>query len=481
VAITEGSPHVLAELDYGTFQGAYSQEFNISYWQKIPWAAPPTGQNRFRGPQPPAVLAADQPYNSSQTFDMCPQRATDGSEDCLYLGVYSRPWTPEQPLKPVVVVFYGGGFAGGSASFVLPPPGFPLSGGTPPTNMLFGYPTLNVSSASDFLLVYANYRTNSLGFLPGKEIAQDPLSDLNPGLLDQEAVLKWTKKNIAQFGGNPEDVAIWGQSAGAGSVLAQTIARGGEQKLFNRAMANSPFWPKIYHYDSPKAQLQYDELASLTDCSGPDSLTCLKQVDLQKLRDATQTILNMNKYTTSYFTWAPVIDGEFLREPLSTATAAGRVNTKVAFAMHNSHEGESFIPPGLKSPETTGSPAFNSSDASFEQWVRGFLPEFEDCEIEAIKRHYPAQGTTDTIDFSDNWVRAGLIYRDVTLTCPAYWFVNAAPEGGWIGEYSKYPSLHASDTYWVWQSVSDDYLQLSKLMRSVESNQRDTTSSAVLV
>ena len=62
-----------ADLDYGTFVGAYSQQYNISYWQKIPFAAPPVGQNRFRGPQPPAPIT-DGPYNSSQTFDMCPQR-----------------------------------------------------------------------------------------------------------------------------------------------------------------------------------------------------------------------------------------------------------------------------------------------------------------------------------------------------------------------------------------------------------------------
>jgi len=315
--------------------------------------------------------------------------------------------------------------------------------------MLFGYPTLNVSASSDMVLVYANYRTNSFGFLPGKEIAQDPYSDLNPGLLDQEAVLKWTQKNIAQFGGNPEDVAIWGQSAGGGSVLAQTIARGGQQKLFNRAMANSPFWPKTYQYDSPEAQLQYDTLVSFTGCAGPDSLACLKNVDVQTIRDATEKIGGVNKYTTSYFTWAPVIDGEFLLEPLSKATAAGRVNTKVAFAMHNTHEGESFLPPGLRSTTNTGSPPFNSSEASFDKWLRGFMPEFRECEIEAVKRHYPAQGTTETVTYDSTWVRAGLIYRDVTLTCPAYWFVTAAPDGGWLGEYSRTPSLHASDTFWV--------------------------------
>ncbi|KAH6675283.1 carboxylesterase [Plectosphaerella plurivora] len=452
--VAAGSPpDLLARLDYGSFQGAYSEEFNISYWQKIPWAAPPIGENRFRGPQPPVALPLDEPYNSSQTFDMCPQRTVNGSEDCLYLGLYSRPWTRDQPLKPVIVVFYGGGFAQGSASFVLPPSGFPFNGLTPPSDMIFGYPTLNVSSASDMLLVYANYRTNSLGFLPGKEIAQDPHSDLNPGLLDQEAVLKWTKKNIAQFGGDPDDVGIWGQSAGGGSVIAQTIARGGQQKLFTRAMANSPFWPKTYRFDSPEAQAQYDRFASLTGCSGPDSLACLKQVDIQKIRDATQVILNANKYAASYFNWAPVIDGDFLQETLSEATAAGKLNTRVAFAMHNTHEGESFLPSGLRSATNTGSPAFNSSEASFDKWLRGFLPEFSECEIAAVKRHYPAKGVTETISYDTTWVRAGLIFRDTTLSCPAFWLVNAAPDGGYIGEYSKEPSLHASDTFW-WNRIN---------------------------
>lgn len=115
-------PTLVAELDYGTFEGAYSGAYNLTYWGKIPFAAPPTHQNRFRGPQPPVQLN-NGTYNSTQTFDMCPQRTVNGSEDCLYLGLYSRPWTTEQPLRPVVVVFYGGGFIQGSASFTLPPAG----------------------------------------------------------------------------------------------------------------------------------------------------------------------------------------------------------------------------------------------------------------------------------------------------------------------------------------------------------------------
>lgn len=74
---------LVATLDYGTFRGAYSKTYNISYWQKIPFAAPPVGQNRFRGPQPPFPLT-NGTYDSTQPFDMCPQRT-------VYLPVFRRP------------------------------------------------------------------------------------------------------------------------------------------------------------------------------------------------------------------------------------------------------------------------------------------------------------------------------------------------------------------------------------------------------
>lgn len=172
---------LIAALDYGTFQGAYSPAYNLSYWQKIPFAQPPVGALRFRGPQPPLPLdppnaTATTVYNSTQTFDVCPQKTTSGSEDCLYLGLFARPWAAGAALRPVLVVFYGGAYIQGGASFSVPPAGFPV---------------LNVSAAADVVMVYANYRTNAFGFLPGREVAADREgSDLNPGLLDQDAAIR---------------------------------------------------------------------------------------------------------------------------------------------------------------------------------------------------------------------------------------------------------------------------------------------------
>ncbi|KAG9821847.1 carboxylesterase, partial [Aureobasidium melanogenum] len=368
---------------------------------------------------------------------MCPQRTVNGSEDCLYLGLYSKPWTNGQPLRPVVVVFYGGGFIQGSAYFSMPPS---------------GYPVLNVSSSNDLVFVYPNYRVNAFGLLPGREIAADPLSDLNPGLLDQHAALEWTHKYISAFGGDPKNVTIWGQSAGGGSVVAQVIAQNGRTNppLFSKALASSPFWPKTYKYNAPQAQALYDSLASLTGCSGPDSLQCLKTVDVQTIRDASLTISGFHTYNTSSYTWSPVIDGTFLTLPLSSATANGHMNIDYGFGMYNLHEGENFIPPGFQHAVDSGSPPFNSSVQSLIAWLKGYLPGLSDRDRSRVLSLYPAQGSAEGLpNYNTTYVRAGLIFRDTVLACPAYWMAGAAHKKSYLGEYTISPAKHASDTiYW---------------------------------
>ncbi|RAH70447.1 putative carboxylesterase [Aspergillus aculeatinus CBS 121060] len=432
----------LVTLGYGIFQGSYDATYNLSYFRKIPFAAPPTGENRFRAPQPPLSIT-NGTYDSNQAFDMCPQRTVNGSEDCLYLGLYSRPWEVSAN-RPVLVVFYGGAFIQGSASFTLPPS---------------AYPTLNVSTLNDYIVIYPNYRTNAFGFLPGQAIKDSSTSDLNPGLLDQQYVLKWVQKNIHHFGGNPNNVTIWGQSAGAGSVVAQVLAngRGKQPKLFSKALASSPFWPKTYAYNAPQAEAIYSQLVNLTGCGNStvkDSLRCLKAVDVQTIRDASLVIDASHTYTTSSYTWAPVIDGEFLIDTLSEATARGTLPTDFIWGMYNSHEGENFVPAGLGSTTTT-STGFNSSLASFQSWVSGFVPGLTSHEISLLEsQYYPPVGSTETIDdYNTTLVRAGLIYRDLVLACPAYWVASAAGTNGYLGEYTISPAKHGSDTEW-WNQVN---------------------------
>ncbi|KAJ5933596.1 hypothetical protein N7454_005925 [Penicillium verhagenii] len=444
VATASAFDDPLVNLSYGSFQGYYDTFYNLSYFRKIPFAAPPTGQNRFRAPQPPLKIN-ESVYDTDQTFDMCPQRTLNGSEDCLYLGLFSRPWDPSQDGKrPVLVVFYGGAFIEGDAAFGMPPD---------------SYPVLNVSTLNDYVVIYPNYRLNAFGFLPGKAIKESSTSDLNPGLLDQQYVLKWVQSHIDQFGGNPNNVSIWGQSAGGGSVVAQVLANGrnGNPKLFSKAIASSPFWPKSYAYDAPQAESIYNQLANLTGCAGYkhdyETLACLKSVDVQAIRNANLIIDDDSTYTTSSYTWAPVIDGEFLADTLTEAVNKGDLHTEFVWGMYNTHEGQNFIPSGLADADLTG--GYNSSAESFHQWLSGFLPGLSKKQIEAVENtYYPVDGSSETItQYNTTYIRAGLIYRDVVLSCPAYWVASAAPGKGYVGEYSISPATHGSDAIY-WDSVN---------------------------
>lgn len=123
--------------------------------------------------------------------------------------------------------------------------------------------------------------------------------------------------------------------------------------------------------------------------------------------------------------------------------------------MYNTHEGENFIPPGLANANDTGTPPFNSSLASFDKWLAGYLPDFSAADLAQVKRHYPELGSTETItSYNDTYTRAGLIFRDSVLACPSYWLAGAAPKGSYLGEYSISPAKHGSDTEWVSDSPS---------------------------
>lgn len=186
----------------------------------------------------------------------------------------------------------------------------------------------------------------------------------------------------------------------------------------------------------------------------------MKNVDVQVIRDASLAISADHTYTTTSYTWAPVIDDKFLLSTLTEATTTPHhrshaIKTDHILATYNTHEGEDFIPPGLayKDPTTTNSTndGFNSSTASFHSWLSGFLPDLPPAEIHELEtRFYPPNGHTETLDlYKSTFVRAGLVYRDVVLACPAYWLAGSAREEGYLAEYTIEPARHASDTVYV--------------------------------
>lgn len=119
------------------------------------------------------------------------------------------------------------------------------------------------------------------------------------------------------------------------------------------------------------------------------------------------------------------------------------------WGMYNLHEGENFIPPGFQNATNTGSPPFNSSLASFEGWLDGYLPGLSAQDLREVNELYPAVGTAEELEYNITYVRAGLIYRDTVLACPTFWMARASHKKSYVGEYTIAPATHATDTEWV--------------------------------
>jgi para-nitrobenzyl esterase len=212
-------------IDSGTVEGTTGTD-GVRVFRGIPFAAPPVGSLRWKAPQPVARWSGVR--KAAEFGPRCTQarvysdmifRDKGPSEDCLYLNV----WTPAKSAKdklPVMVWIYGGGFqAGGSSE--------PRQDGE------------NLARRG-VVVVSMNYRMGVFGFLSHPELTKesDRHASGNYGLMDQWAALEWVKRNIATFGGNPDNVTIFGESAGSFSVSAQMtspLSKG----LFHKAIGES--------------------------------------------------------------------------------------------------------------------------------------------------------------------------------------------------------------------------------------------------
>ena len=194
-------------IDSGTIAGTTGASADIRVFKGIPFAAPPVGANRWRAPQPVAKWSGVRA--ATEYAPRCTQGGAGGpnanapptSEDCLYLNV----WTTAESAsdrRPVMVWLYGGGFFGGAGS----EPRYAGDG----------------LARKGAVVVTLNYRLGSLGFFAHPELSAEsqPKVSGNYGMLDAIAALQWVQRNIAAFGGDPGNVTVFGESAGANLAAA---------------------------------------------------------------------------------------------------------------------------------------------------------------------------------------------------------------------------------------------------------------------
>lgn len=265
----------------------------------IPYAEQPIGAARFKAPQP---LLPDGPQQANRFGDACPQEEvslfgiSQMSEDCLYLNI----WTPDcdNKKRPVMVWIHGGGYQTGSGAQLI------YRGG-------------HLAVHGDLVVVTLNYRLGAFGFLYLNDLLPEQCNvSANAGLLDQIEALKWIRQNIAQFGGDPDQVTLFGESAGAMSI-ATLLACPQAHGLFRRAIIQSGSADQVLTRDEATAIAQrFLETAGI-DPAQPDKLW---QLTPQQIVKAQRACLKMSFDRGLYaqpvpqtgMTLVPVIDGAIL-------------------------------------------------------------------------------------------------------------------------------------------------------------------------
>ena len=295
----------------GAVRGASSS--GIDEFLGLPYAAPPIRNLRWRAPEPPAKWSGVR--NAIRFGPSCPQAkspfAPPGpfSENCLYLNVYA-PTIRHSSHHPVLVWIHGGGFTEDGAR---------------------NYDGSKLA-ADGVVVVTINYRLGALGFLAHPALASRRGTAGNYGLMDQIAALRWVKHNISQFGGDPHNVTVAGQSAGGVSVLDLLVSRR-SRGLFERAIVQSGAFALT---QQPLAAAEAAGEAFATKAGCPDQTArCLRHLPVAAL--------------VQNFPGAAipgVVDGKILTQSIGTALAAGHF-ARVPILDGNNQDEEFIFVTGL--------------------------------------------------------------------------------------------------------------------------------------
>lgn len=336
--IQQGTRIVLSD---GVIQGAV--EGGARHFFAIPYAKPPVGDLRFRAPVDndpwTRVLdATELPGRCAQPDSLTSGQGTD-NEDCLYLNVWAPEPAPAEPL-PVLVWIHGGGNQSGSTADLLPIIG----------ERLF-YNGQSFAENHDVVVVSMNYRLGVFGYLAHPELTQEGEPSGNQGLFDQRLALEWVQDNIAAFGGDPGNVTIFGESAGARNVCFHVVSPG-SRGLFHRAISESGDCTAFRWPTRSDIEDQASAFADAVGCGDAESvLACLRDkapsdliIDAPLAGAVEDPAPGGARYSGGTPAWefGPVIDGDFVPEAPRDLFASGDV-AQVPYLMGtNTEEGALF-------------------------------------------------------------------------------------------------------------------------------------------
>jgi para-nitrobenzyl esterase len=357
----------------GKVVGKTINDGKVKAFLGLPYAAPPVGELRWKVPQPPAQWKGKRDATKFgahcaqvHVFDDMIFQDSGPSEDCLFLNVYAPAAANAKSKLPVMFWIHGGGYSGGSASEPRHNGDFlPLKG---------------------VVLITINYRLGVFGFLATADLAKEANGAAgNYGLLDQVAALQWVKDNIKNFGGDPANVTIFGESAGSFAVstlMASPMARG----LFQKAIGESgAAFSDTLSTDPLEAREKAD--GAWVDSLGVKSLEELRALPTDKILDATKK--------KGMVGFSPVVDGKLLVEPVPETYAAGRQAHVPLLAGWNRDEGSFFAMRGMTA-------------AQFKGMAAGLFKDRTEEFLNLYPAETDAEALRSAIDFgSDNFIAFG--------------------------------------------------------------------------
>ncbi|OCH90540.1 alpha/beta-hydrolase [Obba rivulosa] len=437
-------------LDGGTLVGINNA--SVDEYLGVPYALPPTGHLRFQLPQPntpysgtinatafgpscpgtasssstsstnaSSSSASSLPPSISAIFDILNGVGTTGpvSEDCLTLNVFVPSGTTPDAKLPVVAWVFGGGFSTGSAIDYN------------------GQAVVKRSVELDEPLIYVslNYRLSAFGFLSSKEVQEAGVGNL--GLRDQRQALRWIQNYIGAFGGDPEKVTIWGESAGSWSVALQLLTNGGNPEgLFRAAFLESGSPLPVGNIT--QVQSTYDALVADANCTGSaDTLQCLREVSFDNLQTAVANATGTLQQTQN-LPWQPRVDGDFLPDMPMELVRKGNVANVPIINGDCEDEGTIF---GLDATIAGVTVADNLTS-----WLPTILHGISEEDINSILEAYPdnvtlgspfGTGTADAI--TPEYKRISALQGDLVFQAPRRYMLNelSAKQPMWSYLYTK--------------------------------------------
>ncbi|TEB24773.1 alpha beta-hydrolase [Coprinellus micaceus] len=393
----------IVDLGYAKYEGVPSAFGNTNFLG-VRYAAPPTGNLRFREPYPPSKTSGIQvadthPYrcrngdqNTTSTLNKRDFNPPPNDEDCLFLNLVV-PGTEIKPSAKLPVVLVG----------VDTTPG---QGGE---DVIFDGNDLVQLSGGKAIAILIQYRLGVYGFLAGEDVKKG--GALNAGLLDQQFAFKWIQKHISKFGGDPRRVTLWGESAGAGSVLQQLIANGGQTSppLFDSAILSSIYYPPQYKYNDPVPEKVYNDVVRIAGCDGrQNKLDCLRGADVLLLDKAGRDITFGGFYFTTYI------------QPRNVLIVA------------NTNEGSIFVDPAYSSDLTS--------------YISALLPTISPRDAKLGAELYEGLGSVldQAIKFNGEFI----------FICPTYALLRSLNGHGYKGHFAVPPAAHYQDAPYYFPSSS---------------------------